>query len=74
MRNVVNMDLESIIKAIDALPMAKRGNRLDPTEDQKKLLLTYWDSGRSHSEIARVLGVATSTALRWYREAKNDNR
>jgi transposase-like protein len=68
------MDLESIIKAIDALPKVNRGTRLDPSEDQRRILLAYWDTGRSHEAISRLLGVSSDTALRWYREAKNDNR
>jgi hypothetical protein len=70
MREVVKLDLESMIKAIDALPQVPRGKRMEPTVDQKRILLAYWDTGRSHEAIAKVIGVSADTALRWYREAK----
>jgi len=63
---------EEILKAFDALPSAKGPAEIDWTPQKDALLLRYWPI-KKHTEVARLLGVCSTTALKAlkrYRELK----
>lgn len=53
--------------AFDSLPDAKTSRKYRFTKEQDAALLKYWPM-KKHEDVAQLLGVATQTALRRYRE------
>ena len=63
-----NIDEDFVTKLYAQKDRPRGGQRkLLPTERQKKILLDLWNRC-DHRDVARAIGVSTSTALSWWRE------